>query len=471
MQAPVRAYLEREFHAIARSVKEALDPFYERTEFEDDDELDERYPPYSLLRYLADPTGAESSTTAFNRMIAACIAAANHTATVQHGQYLFSTAPDPITQGVMIVAPGSQGSNEDYGTAFIFDYDTANGLEWNGNGAIAAGTGGGLQNVLLNVGSGRTLGDMLKLLAVDDDHRPGEFQLRNVLAGASGGEMTRFLHVDGTAATTPSTKGVRTLVMEKVRCAKCATANQYIYLNQAVHVYGDAVQIDQAGGSGAPGMTIAGDWEDIFLSSMEINGSIVVGGTGGHMMLAGHVSTLDVNSASVTGSFSGSAASVTNAAPDFRLVTNCATAWRAVLSADSNNLTGNGAVATVAFNAETFDRGGNHSAGVVTVTQAGLYKVDARINWKALTASVTRAEVRIVRRDSGAVVLETATSIVNPSAIFESGGTLSQVVSEMFFVNEGDTFEVQVFASGLAGDTVGVTGSGLLTTFSGKLLA
>ena len=219
-------------------------------------------------------------------------------------------------------------------------------------------------------------------------------------------------------------------------------------------------------------MTIDGESENININGANINGELEIGGTANHVNIMGRVSTLDVNAAACTGTFNGSCATITNAGPDFRIMSNAASAWLASLTSDVLNVTGNGASYTILFDTEVFDRGSNYSAatGLATITQAGMYLIKGSVTFLNLTSNITRIEARIIRRNSSAVEQQRAYRLVNPTGNFVTGGFYSLEVSEQFFVNEGDTFEIQAFASGEVGDTIDLEGSDLLTTFSGKLL-
>lgn len=430
-----------------------------------------QYEPYSDLRTGIDITGAADSTAAVQALIDSATEQYHHTVTLPHG-IIRVDGTITVPEGVMIVGRGSGGTNGAYGT--VIDHrSTSDCFVFDGSGTAFAGTGGGLKNVLIIKHTGFSGGNAILIEAQGDDNRPGEMVLENILSYGDGtGLWARGLYVDGRLADTGGSKGVRSVVGIKCRFADCTQNLQYVYLSQAVHCTFMHLQVDQGSGTGTVGMTIDEESENINLVGAIINGEIEINGDATHVNIVGRVSTLDVNGTGCVGTFNGSASTITNAGPDFKIVSGAASAWMVRLTADSLNVTGNGTVATIVFDTEDHDRGSNHSAGVVTVTQAGLYEVRARVTWLNLTASVTRAEVRIVRKNSGGSALNTTQTIINPSTgIYIAGGFLTQSIVEQFFVNEGDTFEVQVMASGEAGDTIDVEGSDHLTTFSGKLLA
>ena len=265
----------------------------------------------SVKDFGAVGDGVTDDTAAIQKAVNAAVDAGNSCVYVPQGVYKIS---DVITipQGVPIIGNGGQGSSVDYGVSIVHA-SNGNCFVFDGNGADFAGTGGALKNMIITKASGFSGGDAIKLVGTDDGHRPGEMMLENLLVyQGSGGNWSRGLNIDGTANTTPGSKGVRSICLIKVRIADCSTNNEYIVFNQAVHVTGNHVQVDTGSGTGTCGITIKGDSDNIIIPSAIINGNLVVSPSStSNIYVSGRVSTLNITTANANGAFVGQLGSLT----------------------------------------------------------------------------------------------------------------------------------------------------------------
>lgn len=429
------------------------------------------YPPYNVLRYGADPTGVSPADTPFNNAISAATQEGNAGVVVPQGKYLIN-GTITLHQGVPIIGQ-SMGSTLDYGCS-ILHAGTGDCFKWDGNGITNKGTGGGLRDMLIVKQTGVSGGYAINLVATDDNHRPTEFWFQNILIYATGtGQWARAFNIDGTACNTPGGKGVRDIAIFKLRVAGCSDNNKYINISQGVHVHGSYIEIDTGNGTGTTGMTIDGDGGPVCLSSIEINGNVIINDTSSNVNLQGHISTLDVNAVACNGSFIGSAATITNVCTDFRIVSPLVGAFSARLtSTTSSDKTGDGTAYTVIPDTEKFDRDSSfdNTTGIHTPKQAGLWSYYARATINNAGAGHTRYDIAIVRQNSGGTEQERANSVVNPANSLITSGRYTQEVVGEFFLNEGDKVFVSVTVSGST-KTVGLLASDQLTYFAGKLLA
>lgn len=431
--------------------------------------------PYIDVRaYGADPTGVSDSTTAFQNAVNYAYTVNNRTVLVPHGQYRMNGTVT-ITQGVMLVCVGSQGSTQQYGTTFI-QYSTGDLFVWNGNGTANAGTGGGLKNCLILKADTYSGGDAIKLLATDDSHRPGEMVIENVLVYGTGtGLWARALHIDGTACVTAGSKGVRTVVLHKFRGADCTTNNQYIYINQGVHISGNHVQIDTGHGTGTCGMTIAGDSENINISNLMINGNFIINDNATHVNMNGKVSALNVSGTSVIGTASISTTNqILNSSKNFKIAaSNYKPAFLGVRTTAATNVTGNGTSYTVLYDSETFDKNGdfNPATGIFTANVAGTYQFNAGILYSNLGVGHVRTDTTLDHKNSGGTTLGSYASVENPYAKSASGNATTIVSPVTVDMAKGDTMR---FVANVSGSTLTVNAYGsasiIYTYFSGELL-
>lgn len=349
----------------------------------------------------------------------------------------------------MLVAQGTQGSTQASGCS-ITHYSNGNLFVWNGNGTANKGTGGGLKNVLLLKAATYAGGDALKLLATDDSHRPGEMVFENVLGyGLSGAMWARGLHVDGSACTTSGSKGVRSIKLSKVRFADCSTNNQYIYLNQAVHVVSDYLQLDQGSGTGTCGMTVTGDSDNLILGGLILNGNLIINGSSAmNVVLTGRVGVLDVNNTLVLGTANIQCTALNNAALNFRITSNITDAFMAVMASTVSNVTGDGTSYNVNFDTEVFDVAGGFGGDTYSAFCAGRYIFTWCVGYTGLLNTHTRHDTGIVQKRSGSTIQE-ITKVSNPYAQGSNGGlNYSESGSAELLLEEGDTVNLVANVSG-----------------------
>ncbi len=130
-------------------------------------------------------------------------------------------------------------------------------------------------------------------------------------------------------------------------------------------------------------------------------------------------------------------------------------------SASDSNVTGNGATATVDFDTEVFDRGGDFAADTFTAPVTGLYQLNANIRFTDLVSA-------------GGCIFSIVTSNRTYQLDFTVpvDGTDSRSLSVLADMDAADTATVTLLVSGMAGDTVDIVGgTALVTSFSGHLAA
>lgn len=265
----------------------------------------------SILNFGGDNTGVSANDTALANALE--YAYLNHNCAILFppGTYRF-TGITTINQGVPLIGLGPTGNNDEYGVSFIH-YSNGDFLIWNGDGEDFAGTGGAIRNIFIFKAAGYSGGVATKLVGTDDDHRPGEFVFENiVIANADTGLWSKGIFIDGSANTTPGTKGVRSVFFDKVRVASCTENNKYVHITQGVHIVSSYLQIDQGNGTGTVGATIDGDSDNLILSGLIINGNIILSPTAtANIALYGRISALSVTTANAVGGFYGQLGSLT----------------------------------------------------------------------------------------------------------------------------------------------------------------
>jgi hypothetical protein len=391
----------------------------------------------SVKDFGAVGDGVADDTAAIQAAVDAAQNSYNRSVRIPCGIYKI-TGLITITQGVMLMGEGSQGSNESYGTTLIH-YSNAGLFLWNGNGTAFAGTGGGLQNVQILKANTYSGGDAIKLLATSDSQRPGEMVFSNVLvAGQGTGLWARGFHVDGTACTTPGSKGVRSVVCHKLRVASCTTNDQYIYLNQVVHFSAHHLQLDQGAGTGTTGMTVAGDSDNVGFSSCIINGNLVLSfGNSANCSVFGRVSALSVTNANANGLFAGSLVTLTgNSSPTtFRVFSGQGVIGNLAVSVDVTAAKiGLGGVTSPGFTLEANGQiaAFSKSGSTTTVGQIGAPYVTSCLNTATFSFTTPSAKPFHIATGGGAAALffadyksATISILSNPSAEFENTSTPS----------------------------------------------
>jgi hypothetical protein len=434
------------------------------------------FPPYNALRYGADPTGVEDSTSAIQNAINAALKDYHHTVTLPHGIIRIEGTID-VPEGVMIVGQGSQGTNELYGTVIIH-YSNANLFVWDGVGTAFAGTGGGFKNATILKGTGFSGGYALHIYATDDDHRPGEMMLENIVCYGTGtGLWARGLNIDGTNCVTPGAAGIRSIVGDKLRFADCTDSNRYVSIENGVHITLKHLQIDQGNGTGTVGGTIGSGSDNINLIGCVINGELDINDTATNVNLQGRISNLDQNNASCSGTFIGTCpGGIRNNSKTFRISCPQADAFFAYITANVSNVTGNGTVYTIINTTEDHDRAGTHdtSTGVATCFCAGDHEFIGAVTVDGLTASHTQGILRFLHQTSGgSTVHGIDIHHGNVGAMRDAGDNLTFKGSVRVAMSEGDTMKMQLIVSNGGADDVDIVGSAgtRYTWLSGRLLA
>lgn len=139
-------------------------------------------------------------------------------------------------------------------------------------------------------------------------------------------------------------------------------------------------------------------------------------------------------------------------------------AFLAYNSVTDLNVTGGGTVATVDFDTEVFDQGGDFAADTFTAPIDGRFLLTARV-WTTQTAG-----------SYGFLTVVTSnrtyySNAVNPGVVDSVGGEYQFLMSTLVDMDANDTAIIQLTISGAGGDTVDISGFSSPTTyFSGALL-
>jgi|GEM_PF-3908022 hypothetical protein len=140
------------------------------------------------------------------------------------------------------------------------------------------------------------------------------------------------------------------------------------------------------------------------------------------------------------------------------------------LLADVNNQTGNGGVATVAFDQLLWNTGGQFSAGTTfTPLYEGNYVFSANILVQAISAAMTIGQLYMTVQGSSPILLQ----LTNPAAVREasiSGTTLGNTIYTRLSAGQQCTLQCTLVNG--AGNTAGFRGdaSSIITYWSGMFL-
>jgi len=429
----------------------------------------------SPTAFGADNTGQRPSDGALRAAIAEAVAKGNKAVHLPAGVYRVNGSI-VVPAGIAIIGEGSQGSNEARGTV-IKHYSTGDCLIWDGSGPDFGGTGGGLRDVLIVKADGFQGGTAIRLAARDDAHRAGEMLFSNVLvygvgtspgAGGRGGLWAHGLVVDGTAAHTRGSIGVRSVHLAKVRLAEAMTPNETLVINQATHFFAEGLQID-AGDARAPqGVTLKGVNDAIFFSSADVGGSVLIAANDGanrttDFHFTGKIgATFDNRDAQVTGTvsasfdpagryvlrnLSGSLAIRSNIDPDFYLA----------VTRTHDNVTGDGTAYPIMFDAKDRDRGNNLSGMPVNefvCFAAGRYLFVVNVTMARVTSANRRLDLSI---DQLGGTTRSYVTTVNPGAL-QADGYVTVEKTAILDLSAGDRVRAVVTVTG-TGRTVGVYGA------------
>lgn len=144
--------------------------------------------------------------------------------------------------------------------------------------------------------------------------------------------------------------------------------------------------------------------------------------------------------------------------------------FRAYLSAQVDNITGNNTTYTVAFNAKVYDYTSsfNTANGTFTAPVDGKYRFATALDVSGLTASATTGEMRIVASNRSSVIWRG-----NIGAVRTGAGADSLIAGYAEVdMDAGDTATVTIAVNGLGADTADVygDGTGIYTWFTGGLV-
>lgn len=241
----------------------------------------------SATDFGANGDGKTDNTTALNAAVAAALPQGK-TIYFPVGTYRFASRPNPIGTGVRIVGGGSVGSTPGYGTYFVADYNEpdaeAGFLTWDGSYGSWAGTGGGIEQVVINRANARTGGTGIKLTGHDDGHRAGFFTISNVMVTATSGNgsWAHNLIIDGSCCTTKGGQGVRDTYINNFWAAEATATDESVLMMNAVQVFWHGGEVFPAGTGRGTGITITGGGSftanstNIFLTDIYVAGNLLI---------------------------------------------------------------------------------------------------------------------------------------------------------------------------------------------------
>jgi hypothetical protein len=418
------------------------------------DSTDYLYPHW----WGAKGDGIVDSTSALQAAVESAEASRNKTIFLANGHYKV-TGTVTIKQGIMIVGPGTQGSNESYGTV-LKHYANSGLFLWNGNGREFAGTGGGLKNVLILKASGHSGGDAIRVVSTDNAHRPGEMSFENILIYGDGtGLWGRGFVVDGTASNDAGGRGVRSIWANKLRIAGCDGVkypNQALYLKQVTHFYSAYLELDPGTSKGPFGMTLDANWDKIFISGAEINGNVVLKGPAEGVTYSPEIhftGTIAGDFQKVTPLGSGLidsniGGSILNHAGGIRIPMAPVVY---TLNAVQKLTTGNAIEHLIKFDGSINDSKGEYDSktGRYIPATGGLKGISGLVTLGKLAAENTRFDIYYRRYNSSNMLVHVSQSMGNPYASSTSaGGYCSLPFHFEDSFNHGDYATISIRVSG-----------------------
>jgi len=139
-------------------------------------------------------------------------------------------------------------------------------------------------------------------------------------------------------------------------------------------------------------------------------------------------------------------------------------AFLANKSAGATDVTGNGAVYTVAYDTEIFDQGSNFAANTFTAPYTGRYYLSGGCALSSVTTSTTGI-FKIVTSNR-----DYSTGFLSATACQDGVGRISFSMNSLCDMDVGDTATVTIALSGIAGNTADLVNAPTLNIFSGNLV-
>ena len=140
-------------------------------------------------------------------------------------------------------------------------------------------------------------------------------------------------------------------------------------------------------------------------------------------------------------------------------------AFFAYNSATDTNQTGAGTVATVDFDTEVFDQGGDFATDTFTAPVTGRYFLASMVLTTSITSIMTSAQIRFTTSNREFSVA------YNAATARSSGNNTGFEMATLADMDAADTAVVNLFIQNGAGDTAGIYGAaGPQTCFSGNLV-
>lgn len=407
----------------------------------------------NVLDFGADNTGVADSTAAIQAAINSAYTNFNKTVYVPNGIYKL-TNTITITQGVMIMCEGSQGSNEAYGTVFKH-YSNNSCFRWDGSGAQYAGTGGGLQNCLIVKADTYSGGNAIEVVNQSDTNRCGEMVFHNILAyGLSSGRWARGFVFDGTATNTPGARGVRSVHMTKCRAGDITAAGETVVLNQVTHFYAHGLAVDTGSGAAA-GIVMKGINDGVYLNALGLAGTFTIvandaSNSTDNLTIDGKIGgAFTNNDTGVNGTVAvGRPGGVANKSKTLNMVLGKKPGAFVTITSNLSDVTGDGTKYKIPFNSTLYDPYGNWGGNSFTATVAGRYKVTLCVGLYDVDAAHTRCDLEISRVGVSPAI--SWATVNNPYAMSApSGGSRfsSMMVETTMECASGDIIEPYVTVS------------------------
>lgn len=452
-------------------------------------------------------------TTLFNTMIAKANSGAYKFIYFPTGRYQFDSRPDDVG-GLILIGEGNST------TGFLCNYQPSTNTE--GFISFTTAKGGGMRDLHLVASVNTTRGSAILIgEAAGGGATDGDFTFLsgiNITEEVSGGLWYDGIHLDGTQTT----GGIRDVFIEDVDIFACSNASIYGFRAIGAHLFG--VQCFVAGGTAFEiALTGDGTGSSTMCNIVGCTGNLNLGFISASMFTGGrhNVITTTANTINCMIVCAAATSTITSAStstpilhstqmrgPDgtvslpgygfdedpnsglYRIgadniglalngvkqvdfsvngtVQPLQPAFLAYNSVTDSNVTGNGSTATVDFDTELFDQGGDFTGDTFTAPVAGKYFLTATVRVSGLTANDADSwNFDLVVTDNTCRMSQTSTADIP--------ATLSFTTSVVVDMAASDTAKVQITISGDSGGDVGDIDGGaagtLITYFSGCLLA